>query len=55
MISLGESIDDGKKPALAECDHPINTYDGKEYPLDMAQTIPTDEVQITSSDETPNF
>lgn len=51
-ISLEESIADGKKPAPAECDHPINTYDGKEYPLDMAYTIPTDEVQITTSDQT---
>lgn len=55
MISLEESIADGKKPAPAKCDHPVNTYDGKEYPLDMAYTIPTDGVQVTSLDQTLNF
>lgn len=46
MISSEEAFADGKKPAPAERDHPINTYDEKECPLDMAYTIPTDEVQI---------
>lgn len=55
MITLKESIADGKKPTPAEWDHPINTCDGKEYLLDMAYTVPTDGVQITSSDQTHNF
>jgi len=55
MISSEESTADREKPAPAECDHPINTSDGKEYPLDMACTIRTDGVQITSSAQTPGF
>lgn len=39
MISLEECFTDGKKPASAEYDHPINTYNGEEYPLDTLSSL----------------
>lgn len=55
MVSLEDSVADGKKPAPAECEHPINTYGEKEHPLDKADPVPADEIQITSSHQTPDF